>query len=137
MILVPIRSFWLLLGLAIAFPTPDLAAQPLTLTHQGIERTVLLHQAAPASIPRAVVIALHGLDQSVANLRDSLQLDRTAEREGFIVAYPVAIDLTWNYGRPINKPGPMVSGQTVDDLGFVRRLIDELVATKLADPARI
>lgn len=137
MIFPSLHSLWLLVGFAVAFPAQRLAAQSFTLTHQGIERTVLLHQATPASAPRAAVIALHGLNQSVASLRDTLRLDRTADREGFIVAYPVAIDLTWNYGRPIYKPGPMVSGQMVDDLGFVRLLIDELVSRKLADPARI
>jgi polyhydroxybutyrate depolymerase len=137
MILPYFRSLWRLLGFAIALPASCLAAESLTFTHQGIERTVLLHQAGTALAPRPVVIALHGLNQSVDRLRESLRLDQAAEREGFIVAYPVAIDLIWNYGRPINKPGPTVSGALVDDLGFVRRLIDELVARKLADSTRI
>jgi polyhydroxybutyrate depolymerase len=130
------RALCVSLGLACSAACP--AAEPLTLTLQGVERSVVLHQPTTGpSDPRALVIALHGLNQSVASLRDALQLDRTADREGFIVAYPGAIDLIWNYGRPINKPGPMVSGEMVDDLGFIRLLIEELVARKLADPTRI
>jgi len=132
----PFRALCLSLGLVCA--ADGGVAEPLTLTLQGIERTVILHQptTGPGG-PRALVIALHGLRQSVAALRDTLRLDPTADREGFIVAYPAAIDLIWNYGRPIFQPAPMVSGEAADDLGFIRLLIDELVARKLADPARI
>lgn len=130
------------LGLAPGL-APCAVAEPLTLTHQGIERSALLHQPPTTSDrPRPLIVALHGLSQSLENLRGglgccSLQFDPVADREGLLVLYPQAIDLRWSYGRPIAGAVPSVGDAPVDDLGFIRRLIDDLVAKKLADPARI
>ena len=49
------------------------------------------------------------------------------DREGFVAVYPDAIDGRWSYGRPIILPMPSVKGETVDDAGFLRRLIAHLV----------
>jgi len=114
------------------------ANEVLTFTHQGIARTATLH--APAGLPDGpvpLVIGLHGRGQSVAGLRRQLHLDATADRERFVVVYPEAVDLEWNYGRPVVKPMPTANGETVDDVGFIRLIIDKLVETKRADPARI
>jgi polyhydroxybutyrate depolymerase len=118
-------------------------AEPLTLTHQGIERSAWLHQPpATGDGPRPLIVALHGLSQSAENLRGgqgccSLQFDAVADREGLLVLYPQAVDLRWSYGRPIVSAMPSVGDVPVDDLGFIRALIDDLVTRKLADPARI
>jgi polyhydroxybutyrate depolymerase len=110
----------------------------LTFTHQGIARTATIHTPAdlPAG-PAPVVIALHGRHQSVANLRDWLHLDATADREHFVAVYPEALKLEWNYGRPIVTPMPVANGETVDDVGFIRLIIENLVESRRADPARI
>jgi len=124
--------------LAIAQPSAVRADESLKITHQGIERHAVLYE--PASLPAGpspLVIALHGLGATAADLRLWLNLDPTADREGFRVLYPDAVDKTWSYGRPINQPMPKVGGETVDDVGFIRALIDDLVGKKLADPARI
>ena len=63
--------------------------------------------------------------------------DAVADREGFVVVYPEAINREWSYGRVTNQPMPVVDGQTVDDVGFIRLLIDELVAGGLADAGRV
>jgi len=114
------------------------ADETMTFSHQGIQRTATIHAPADlAAAPAPVVISLHGRGQSVASLRDSLHLDATADREHFIVVYPEALDLEWNYGRPIVKPMPLANGETVDDAGFIRLIIENLVESKRADPARI
>jgi polyhydroxybutyrate depolymerase len=110
----------------------------LTLTHQGIERTATLH--TPAGLragPAPVVIGLYGHGSTIESLRDWLHLDATADREHFIVAYPDAVNHDWSYGRPIVNPMPAVNGEPADDVGFIGQLIDTLVETKRADPARI
>src|SRR5262245_3014320 len=106
-------------------------------THQGVERTAVLHQAVSAAGPVPLVIALQGLGQSTEQLRNTLKLDPVADREGFAVLYPDAIEHKWSYGRPIIQPMPTVGGETVDDVGFLRLLLDDLVSRKVADPARI
>jgi len=118
-------------------------AEPLMLMHQGIERSAWLHQPpATGDGPRPLIVALHGQGQSVENLRGasgccSLPLDGVADREGFLVLYPQAIDLRWSYGRPTVAAMPSVGDAPVDDVGFIRQLIDDLIARKLADPARV
>jgi polyhydroxybutyrate depolymerase len=128
--------------IAIGFAS-SATAEPLTLTHQGIERSAWLHQPpATGDGPRPLIVALHGQSQSVENLRGgsgccSLQFDTLADREGFLALYPQAVDLRWSYGRPIVSAMPSVGDAPVDDVGFIRQLIDDLVAKKLVDPARI
>ena len=114
------------------------ADEVLTFTHQGVARTATVH--APADLPAGpapVVIGLHGRHQSVASLREWLHLDATADRERFLAVYPEALELEWNYGRPIVSPMPVANGETVDDVGFIRLIIDNLVETRRADPARV
>lgn len=110
----------------------------VTLTHQGVARTAVVHE--PPGLPPGpapVVIGLYGRGEGIDHFRASLHLDATADRERFRVVYPDAIDKEWSYGRPIERPMPTVNGQPADDLGFIGLLIDNLIAAKRADPARI
>jgi polyhydroxybutyrate depolymerase len=113
------------------------ADEMVVLAHQGVERAAVLHRAAAATGPAPLIIALQGLGQSMDALRETLKLDVVADREGFSALYPDAIEHKWSYGRPIVQPMPTVGGETVDDTGFLRLLIDDLVARKIADPARV
>jgi polyhydroxybutyrate depolymerase len=130
------------LAAAITFLTPGIAGaradDVLTLTHQGIARTAMIHRPAglPAG-PAPVVIGLYGRHQTIEKFRDWLHLDVTADREHFLVVYPEAIDRVWSYGRPILNPMPAINGEPADDLGFIRAIIDNLIETKRADPDRI
>jgi len=114
------------------------ADEILTITHQGIARTATVYTPAGLSDgPAPVVIALYGRGSTIEGLRGSLRLDATADREHFIAVYPDAVDHDWSYGRPIINPMPAVNGEPVDDVGFIRLLVDHLVETKRGDPARI
>ena len=117
---------------------PVRADERIVVEHQGVERMATLHQPSkrPAG-PAPLIVALHGLGQSIEVLHDWLHLDAAAEHTGFNVVYPEAIGRKWNYGRPIKDPQPTVNGKTVDDVGFIRSLLDGLVSMKVADPARI
>jgi polyhydroxybutyrate depolymerase len=110
----------------------------LTFTHQGIARTATMHTPAdlPAG-PAPLVIGLHGRHQNIAGLRDWLHLDATADRAHFIAVYPEALKLEWNYGRPLITATPVANDETVDDVGFIRLIIDNLIETRRADPAHI
>jgi polyhydroxybutyrate depolymerase len=112
-------------------------ADELKLSHQGIDRTAVLYRPAKASGPAPLVIALHGLGGNGQNFRNYAGIDAAADREGFIAVYPDAIEGSWSYGRPIVRPMPAINGETVDDVGFIGALIDDLVSKKLADPARV
>lgn len=113
-------------------------AETLVYRHQGLERSAVLYQPnRPHSGARPLVVVLHGINQKLESLRGWLPLEAVADREGFVIASPVAIDLQWSYGRPVNKPMPAVGNEPVDDVGFIRLLIDDLIAKKIADPQRI
>jgi polyhydroxybutyrate depolymerase len=117
---------------------PAKADPRIIVEHQGVERVATLYRpSARPGGPLPVIVALHGLGQSVESLHEWLRLDAAAEHAGFAVVYPEAIGRKWNYGRPIKDPQPTVNGKTVDDIGFIRALLDGLIKMKVADPARI
>jgi polyhydroxybutyrate depolymerase len=113
------------------------AGETVAVSLQGIQRTALVYQ--PASLPAGpapVIIALHGHGQTVESLRDLLHLDATADRGHFLAIYPEAVDGDWSYGRPIAKRMPAINGQPVDDLGFIRAIMDDLIASGRGDRTR-
>jgi polyhydroxybutyrate depolymerase len=123
---------FLLTALLLGLESPALAQQPdmRTIVHQGIAREFLLHRpAANFTGPRPLMLVLHGSGQPQEEVRDWLPIDPVADREGFVVAYPRAVEGKWNYGAPAGPP--------VDDLGFLDVLVERLIAEKIADPARL
>ena len=113
-------------------------AELIKITHQGVERSALLYvPATAAGRPLPAVLARHGLGGSGEQFRTYAGLDAAAEREKFVAIYPDAVQKAWSYARPFNQPMPTVNGETVDDVGFIRLLIDNLVDRKIADLARV
>jgi polyhydroxybutyrate depolymerase len=114
------------------------AAPVLVVKHQGVDRIAALFRPSSLPVgPAPLVIALHGLGQSIESLHDWLHLDAAAERERFVVVYPEAIERKWSYGKPIEGPMPRVNGKIVDDVGFISRVIDGLIEMKVADPTHV
>ena len=87
---------------------------------------------APAHLPpnRPLVIVLHGNGGTGHQIRKFTHFDDLATKNGFVVAYPDAIDHHWNDGRPEVANGS-------DDVGFIAKLIAELSARYSIDPARV
>lgn len=106
----------------------------------GLQRTYVLHR--PSSIDAArrapLLIVLHG-GHGDAHRMDKLAsggLRKRAGEKGVLLVYPegiryrTGVRTRWNDGRSD-------AFSTVDDAGFLSVLIDRLVATRHADPARI
>lgn len=111
-----------------------------SLRFNGNTRSYLLYRpAGPTMSTRLpLVIALHGGGSNGAQMRRYSGLDETAQRHGFLVAYPDGSGragrfLTWNAGDCC----AYAQAQDIDDVGFVLALIDELVAHEGADPSRV
>ena len=124
---------------------PPPAGEARTLEHQGIERHYYLHNIeATASAPVPLVVSLHGYrdtEQALTERNDLSQiawgsLDWVASREGFVAAYPHAWLGQWSLFEGLPNIA-LDDGRTVDDVGFIARMIARLVDEGLADAERV
>jgi polyhydroxybutyrate depolymerase len=119
-------------------PTPRAAgahAQSATLSFAGQARDYILFKPnQPASAgPTPLVIAMHGWTQSAAQMLVTSRFDDLAEQQGFMVAYPSGYNESWNAGQCCD--GAVTS--KVDDVAFIKQLIDFLITNDNADPKRV
>lgn len=110
-----------------------------TLKHDGLTRRYLVHDFS-AGKPAPVVIVLHGGGGHPENAVNMSQMDVVAAREHFIAIYPGGTGampggklLTWNAGHCC----AYAREKKIDDVGFIAKVIDTLVASGRADPKRI
>lgn len=109
------------------------------LMHDGRERRFLVHDFSGGK-RAAVVIAMHGGGGNAENAVNMTQFDALARREGIIAVYPEGTGagiagrlFTWNAGHCC----AYAMENKVDDVGFLSKMIDQLVASGRADPKRI
>jgi polyhydroxybutyrate depolymerase len=106
------------------------AAGSQHLTVDGIVRTYRVHlpngSVSPSPVP--LVVVLHGAGATAREVERRYHWDPRADRAGFVVAYPQAIDRRWNDGASANAP---------DDVGFLAALLDTLEARYAIDRARV
>ncbi len=118
-----------------AEPPPPPAIQQRTLEVGGLSRAYRLF--APLSLDRSrpapLVLMLHGVGNSAQSMVEATQFDRTADRAGFVVAYPEGVNQTWNAGYCC-LGGASVSP---DDVAFLARVIDDVRVRQNVDPARV
>jgi polyhydroxybutyrate depolymerase len=114
-------------------------------TTDGRKRTYRVY--VPRSLPRhrpvPLLVALHGGFGSGTQFEANSGFDVLADRQHFIVVYPDGIPIrsrgafanarVWNGGRCC---GP-AARQQVDDVGFIRQLIDHVSRQHDIDPKRI
>jgi polyhydroxybutyrate depolymerase len=132
-------------GLCLLLSCGASAQELRTLDHQGVSRSYLIHNAEAAKTgPKPTVIALHGFRNPGEPITAEGQLDRiawskldeAASREGFITVYPGAIEGKWNYMPGIAEP-VRAGAEVADDVGFISRLIEQLISEKIADDRRV
>ena len=125
--------------------SPSFAGEARTLEYQGVERHYYLHNTeAAAATPAPLVLSLHGFrrkERALLAREDPsgstwASLDRVADRERFIVAYPHAWLGKWSLFEGLENTA-LDDGRTVDDVGFIARIIARLVDEGLADPERV
>jgi len=109
-----------------AFGCASLAsAQTLTLKVAGASRTTTLHVPTSGLSKPALVFVLHGLGGDGPGMQSSTQMDKVADREKFVVAYPNAVGGTWDYAGAKN------------DYAFLKAIIDSTVARYQVDRNRV
>ncbi len=106
----------------------------LIIPHDGLERHVQVHLPAErASEPIPLVIALHPLYSSGRAMEAITGLSVQADARGFAAAYPDTAQMFWDDGRVQSGFHERVFGDlggttTIDDVGFIRAIIDTLSA---------
>ncbi|MGA3294411.1 MAG: PHB depolymerase family esterase [Candidatus Acidiferrales bacterium] len=111
-----------------------------SLTIDGRTGTYLLHVPATYDATRKIplVLVLHGAMQSPEGAERMSGMSELADKENFLVAYPSGTGRlsrvpTWNSG---NCCGYALKNQ-VDDVAFIRALIDTLGRDYSVDPRRV
>ncbi|MGB8332411.1 MAG: PHB depolymerase family esterase [Polyangiales bacterium] len=107
-----------------------------SLEHGGIVRDLSIFdpRSPGGGGLRPLVVALHGAlgdDDDAVALKFG-KLNRLAEADDFLVAYPLGVGGHWNDGRNVQRY--VAQRERVDDVGFLAALVDELVQDRGADP---
>ncbi len=103
------------------------------------ERRYFVHVPAQLEARPAVILNFHGGGGHAAAHRKYVRMDALADREGLVVVYPDGSGgtgrrlLTWNAGTCC---GPSAKTD-VDDVGFVRTLLDDLAQRVDYDRSRV
>ena len=108
---------------------PAMAQERIAVTVGGLRREAIL-DAAPAAFPRPLLILLHGRFGSGEQLWREAAFPRGA---GFILVAPDGHRRSWASGRgmtPADREG-------VDDVAFLRALVDAVAARHPVDRARV
>ena len=98
-----------------------------TMIHDGKERDYILHVPSTYNAEHSMplVLALHGMGQSGKIQMNASRMNEVSEREGFLVAYPSALQGSWSKDTPdIN-------------LGFVDALLDTIQTDYAVDDSRV
>ena len=111
-----------------------------TLEFGGRTRTYLVHapKGYDGKTPLPLVLVLHGAIQGATNVERMSGMSDKADKESFLVAYPdgtsrSGLAPTWNAGACCGY----AQTNEVDDVGFLRALIDRLERDYTVDPKRI
>src|SRR5579859_6759791 len=120
----------------------------LTLHYGDRERTYLLHLPEPLpNKPLPLVVVLHGGGGSAESAAKMTGFDAEADKDGFIAVYPNGTDKIRPLLNAMGKPGFLTwnaggccgyaRDQDVDDVGFIRSVVAQVVKDNAADPERV
>ncbi len=146
----PTRTLWALLTAILILAAPPRPGPAAAQEHEarssqgtrqfgGLHRTY--HLYVPAGLdgnrPVPLVIVLHGGGGTGAGMEQLTRggLNRLADRDGFIVAYPDGLDRHWNDGRGIQAY--RAHREDVDDVGFITALVEHIGRTVPLDRGRV
>jgi polyhydroxybutyrate depolymerase len=107
-----------------------------SIEHGGLRRTYRIHvpPSYDGSKPVPLVLVLHGGGGSGLIAERGFGFNPLSDKEGFLVVYPDGVEHHWNDGRI----GPRFAKiHEIDDVSFIRALIDHLVKNRKIDPRRI
>jgi polyhydroxybutyrate depolymerase len=100
-----------------------------------VKRSYILH--VPSSMdnsqPVPVVFVFHGYSGDAADIQLVTGFDETADKAGFIVAYPEGISFSWNAGGCCGS----AADRKIDEPAFIREMLSDLGTIVSLDMKRI
>lgn len=129
------RQIWLLVVFGLATMFSGHPARGDVIDVKGVTRTYVAQ--LPARKPAPLVIVLHGKTQRGADMIARTAWPQVAKREGLAVVFPDGLNHAWVDAR--TKAGPALRGPPpgTDDVAFIAKLVEKLVANGTADPKRV
>ncbi len=95
--------------------------------------TIHIPASVSADEPAPLIVAFHGAGQNNNNFRTFTSLDSAADARGFITIYPKAFSIfNWAVGSITRA-----DSAGIDDLKFVRTILDQVTHDLNIDPGRI
>jgi polyhydroxybutyrate depolymerase len=104
-----------------------------TIDVDGLARNYVVHVPAQVTQPAALVISLHGGALWGAAQRDLSGWNAVADREGFVVVYPSGVGRWSPSAWRSFSPGRGM----MEDVAFIGRVIDTMIARHGVDPRRV
>jgi polyhydroxybutyrate depolymerase len=107
----------------------------IEIEHDGVTRMALVY--VPGSIkpgtPAPLVLNFHGFTSDAKEQSQFSAMNPRADAEGFVVAYPQGLGESWNAGACCGD----AMSKNVDDVGFVRALVESLEEKLCIDARRV
>ena len=101
----------------------------------SLKRTYYLYTPAGIAANAPLIIAFHGGGQTPERFTTRKGLFDMADRYGFVLAIPEAINENWNANSIEVKGSSQVNN--IDDLGFAAALLDDVLATGRINASRV
>ncbi len=113
--------------------------QTYTMQFKGYERSYMVHLPPVEKMQRPIPLLFHihgggGTAKGTPGLTFG-RFNELADRDGFIVVYPNAINKNWNDGRRLEDV--LAWKEDIDDVGFITAIVDELKQKHNIDAHRI
>lgn len=114
-----------------------------TTIHTGLNREyrVYVPESYKVGVPASLIVALHGLNETMEQFSNTIQIDKIADQDNIIVVCPQAIKETssglivWNSGVGLRRGEQL--NHDVDDVGFIDALITRISSEYAIDPKKI
>jgi len=113
--------------------------QSYTMHYKGYERSYIVHLPPAGKMQKPIPLLFHihgggGTAKGTPGLTFG-RFNELADRDGFIVVYPNAINKNWNDGRKLENV--LAWKEDIDDVGFITAIVDELKQKHKIDAKRI
>ena len=107
----------------------------LALDYGGLSRSYIVHvpPGYDPSAPTPVVFNFHGFTSNASQEVFFSNMNPTADAHGFLVVYPDGYASSWNAGSCCGD----AASEGVDDVGFIRALVDEVASLLCIDRDRV